>query len=80
MVKIEQECVTWDAKTASKYLGISYWLLLNMVKKHQVPFIKAGDRFLFRKETLDLWMKNQEIQSVQAEQPNNFGKLRKIQE
>lgn len=56
------------AKEAAAYVGISYWLLLELTKKHELPFIAAGGRKLFRKESLDLWMANQEAQSVQKKQ------------
>lgn len=48
------------AKEAAQYLGISYWLLLEMTKRHEIPFISAGSRKLFRRETLELWLENRE--------------------
>jgi len=73
------ETVTLKAKEAANYVGISYWLLLELTKKCEIPFILAGGRKLFRKETLDLWMKNQELQSVQTKhEPAGHGMLRKV--
>lgn len=54
------------AKDAAIYLGISYWLILELTKKREIPFISAGGRKLFRRESLDLWMANREAQSVQV--------------
>lgn len=71
---------TLSGKEAAKYLGISYWLILDLAKRNQIPCIHAGTRVLFRKETLDLWMQNQEIKSMQpaAIDPVGYGTLRKV--
>lgn len=68
---------TITAKEAAKYIGISYWLVLDMAKKNLIPCIHAGDRVLFRKETLDRWMENQETQSIQPIN-SGYGNIRKI--
>lgn len=52
--------VTFTAKEASQYLGISYWLLLELIKRGQIRAIRAGGRYLFRKGGLDAWMSRQE--------------------
>lgn len=58
--------VTLKSKQAAAYLGISYWKILDMVKKGEIPHIKAGKLVLFRKETLDNWIVEQEQQSVEG--------------
>ena len=58
------ECSTLKAKEAAAYLGVSYWLLLEMAKRGEVPHIRAGKLVLFRKEALDDWMRQQEQLSV----------------
>jgi len=70
--------VTINAKEAAQYIGISYWLILDMAKKCIIPCIHAGDRVLFRKETLELWMQNQETQSMQPEKPAGYGTIRRV--
>ena len=70
--------VTINAKEAAQHIGISYWLILDMAKKSLIPCIHAGDRVLFRRETLDLWMQNQEMQSVQPEKEAGYGTLRRV--
>jgi excisionase family DNA binding protein len=55
---------TVKAKQAAEYLNISYWKILDMVKKGEIPHIKAGKLVLFRKETLDRWIEEQEAASV----------------
>ena len=51
---------TFTAKEASAYLGISYWLILEMAKRGEVPHFRAGKIVLFRQQTLDDWMGWQE--------------------
>lgn len=68
--------VTLTAKEAAEYLGISYWLILEMTKKKEIPFIACGSRKLFRKEALDSWMAEKEKMSVAQE--DTYGTIRKI--
>ena len=58
--------VTLKARQAAAYLGISYWKILDMVKKGEIPHIKVGKLVLFRQETLDQWLVEQEQQSVEV--------------
>ena len=51
---------TVKAKQAARYLNISYWKILDMVKKGEIPHIKAGKLVLFRQTTLDRWLAEQE--------------------
>ena len=44
---------TLTMKEASEYLGISYWLINQLVKRKQIPFSKVGGKFLFRIKALD---------------------------
>ncbi|OPX88284.1 MAG: Helix-turn-helix domain protein [Pelotomaculum sp. PtaB.Bin104] len=66
---------TLTAKEAAGYLGISYWLLLELVKRKEVPAIHAGRRILFRTASLDAWMDSQEKESVQEPAPNGIRRL-----
>lgn len=69
--------VTFSAAEAAKYLGISGWLVLELVKRREIPAIRAGRRVLFRKETLDSWMQEQEEKSIQTIH-SQVGKIRKV--
>lgn len=72
--------VTIKAEQAAEYVGISYWLLLRLCKAKKIPFIQAGSRFLFRQESLDRWMANQEaINMLNESESEGYGKLRKVQ-
>lgn len=53
-----------SAKETAQYLHISYWLLLELVKKHVIPYTRFGNRLIFRKDSLDNYMKNCELSSI----------------
>ncbi|PWA12080.1 DNA-binding protein [Pueribacillus theae] len=75
---IERQTMT--AKEAAQYIGVSYWLILEMAKRGEIPCIRAGKRVLFRNEALDLWMSGQEMRSMQQSVSNKeYGVLRKIE-
>lgn len=76
--------VTMKAEDAAKYLGVSYWLILEMVKQSKIPYIACGNRKLFRKAALDKWIEDMEASSIMKaakgnDSNNQYGKLRKIQ-
>jgi excisionase family DNA binding protein len=49
-----------NVKEASDYLGVSKDLLYLLVREQKIPCVRAGRRILFRKETIDKWMEEQE--------------------
>ena len=55
---------TLTAKEAAEYLGISYWLINQLVKKKQIPYSKVGGKFLFRVKALDEYLCKKELASV----------------
>lgn len=61
--------VTLTAKEAATYLGISYWLILELVKRGELNCVKAGGRKLFRQSGLDDWMTRQEAGAARDERP-----------
>ena len=60
--KIQRTTLT--AKEAAEYLGISYWLINQMVRRKQIPFCKIGGKYLFRVQALDEYLSNQEKESL----------------
>ena len=52
---------TFSSREAAEYLGISYWLMLEMVKRGEINPIRAGGRYLFRQSGLDAWMDKQDL-------------------
>lgn len=69
---------TMQTKPAAEYLGISYWKLLELVKAGKVPHIRVGGRILFRRESLDKWLEEQEATSVRKEPESRPGKIRRL--
>jgi excisionase family DNA binding protein len=58
---------TLTAEETAKYIGVSYWKLLELVKSNEIPNVKIGRRILFRIATLENWMLNQETSSLEEE-------------
>ncbi|MCL2859349.1 MAG: helix-turn-helix domain-containing protein [Oscillospiraceae bacterium] len=55
---------TLTMKETANYLGISYWLATQLVKRKKLPCSKVGGKILFRKEALDEYLTNQEQESL----------------
>lgn len=60
--KIQRTTLTM--KEAAEYLGISYWLINQLVRKKQIPCSKVGGKFLFRIQALDEYLSTKEKESV----------------
>ena len=56
---------TLTAKEAAEYLGISYWLITQLVKRKQIPCSRVGKRILFRKEALYIYLIKKENYSIE---------------
>jgi excisionase family DNA binding protein len=52
-------------KEAATHIGCGYDQILKMVRLKQIPHYRIGRRVFFTKDSLDLWIENQERQSVQ---------------
>ena len=55
---------TLTMKEAAEYLGVSYWLINQLVRRKQIPCSKVGGKFLFRVQVLDEYLSNKEQKSV----------------
>ena len=55
---------TLTMKEAAEYLGISYWLINQLVRRKEILCSKVGGKFLFRVQVLDEYLRNKEQQSV----------------
>ena len=55
---------TLTMKEASEYLGISYWLINQLVRRKEIPCSKVGGKFLFRVQVLDEYLSTKEEESV----------------
>ena len=60
--KIQRTTLTM--KEAAEYLGISYWLINQLVRRKEIPCSKVGGKFLFRVQVLDEYLSNKEQASV----------------
>ncbi len=56
--KVERTTLTTEE--TAKYLGVSYWLVGQMVRKNEIPHFRVGGRILFRKKSIDDYMEQQE--------------------
>lgn len=59
--------ITMNIKEAAKYLGISHWMLSTQCKQNKIKHFKAGNRFLFKKDTLDSWLQEIQENSIKKE-------------
>ena len=56
---------TLTAREAAEYIGISYWLITQLVKRKDIPCSRVGNRLLFRVDVLDSYLSSKECQSIQ---------------
>lgn len=55
---------TLTMKEAAEYLGISYWLINQLVRRKEIPCSKVGGKFLFRVQVLNEYLNNKEHESI----------------
>ena len=60
--KVERTTLTM--KETAEYLGISYWLLNQLVRRKQIPCARVGRRVLFRVQALNEYLKEKEENSI----------------
>ena len=60
--KVERKTLTM--KETAEYLGISYWLVNQLVRRKQIPCSKVGGKFLFRIQVLDEYLSRKEKESI----------------
>ena len=60
----EIQRTTLTMREAAEYLGISYWLINQLVKRKQIPCSKVGRKFLFRVQALDEYLSSKEKESI----------------
>ena len=64
MINNQVQRTTLTMKEASEYLGISYWLINQLVRKKQIPYCKVGGKYLFRVQALDEYLSKMEKESI----------------
>lgn len=60
--KVERKTLTM--KETAEYLGISYWLVNQLVRRKQIPCSKVGGKYLFRVQALDEYLTKMEQESI----------------
>ena len=60
--KVERTTLTM--KETAEYLGISYWLVNQLVRRKQIPCAKVGGRVLFRVQALNEYLREKEENSI----------------
>ena len=58
---------TLTMKETAEYLGVSYWLDTQLVRRKQIPCSRVGGKVLFRKEALDRYLNEKEKASITKE-------------
>lgn len=54
------ERATLNVRETAAYIGISKDLVYGLVRENKIPCVRVGKRILFRKESIDKWMEEQE--------------------
>ena len=57
---------TLTMKETAEYLGVSYWLVTQLVKRKKIPCSRVGGKVLFRKEALDRYLNEKEKASINS--------------
>lgn len=55
---------TLSMQEAADYLGVSYWLVNQLVRRREIPFSKVGGKYLFRKQALNEYLHKMEKDSM----------------
>lgn len=62
LTKVERTTLTM--KETAEYLGISYWLVNQLVRRKQIPCARVSGSVLFRVQALDEYLKEKEEKSI----------------
>ena len=54
----QQEDLAMDAKKVANYIGVSTSMIRKLIKLKQIPFYKVGERIVFKRSIIDLWISN----------------------
>ena len=66
--QISMAPVTIDVPGASRYLGVSAYLVRKLVSEGKLPHLRLGARILFRQAALDEYLHDLEVKSVRHEE------------
>ncbi|WP_245959485.1 helix-turn-helix domain-containing protein [Neobacillus piezotolerans] len=54
-------------KEAAPYIGSSEYKLREMARQKQIPHYRVGNRIMFRKTSLDVWISKQEEENLREQ-------------
>lgn len=57
---------TLTAQEVADYIGIHKETVYVMVRKKEIPHIRIRRRIFFSQETIDAWLREQEVNSIEA--------------
>ena len=66
LAKVERTTLTM--RETAEYLGISYWLVNQLVRRREIPCARVGGRVLFRVQALDEYLKEKEEKSLKCQE------------
>ena len=66
LAKVERTTLTM--RETAEYLGISYWLVNQLVRRREIPCARVGGRILFRVQVLDEYLKEKEEKSFKCQE------------
>ena len=66
LAKVERTTLTM--RETAEYLGISYWLVNQLVRRREIPCARVGGRVLFRVQALDGYLKEKEEKSLKYQE------------
>lgn len=50
-----------NTEETANYLKISMPTLYKMIQRNEIPYVRLGSRILFRKNTIDAFLKSKEV-------------------
>jgi len=66
LAKVERTTLTM--RETAEYLGISYWLVNQLVRRREIPCARVGGRVLFRVQALNEYLKEKEEKSLKYQE------------
>jgi len=61
----------WKVEDVGKYLNVSKDTIYRWIESKQMPAVRIGKKWLFRKESIDLWLKElkrQQKETIEAKE------------
>lgn len=59
--------IIFNIEEVAQYLKCSISCVRSLVRKKEIPYFRIGNRLNFKKDTIDMWIRNQEIQIMNIE-------------